>query len=72
MRVKVLPDKEKDAQAVQAAYSNPASTSNVLLFPESQLEFFKWDREDTMGFISGCLLVAVIFGFLYLALRLGG
>jgi Na+/proline symporter len=72
MRVKVLPDKAEDARAVQAAYANPGRTRAVLLFPQSQWEFFKWDREDAMGFFAGCLFVLSIFGFLYFVINLGG
>lgn len=72
MRVKVLRDKEEDARAVQAAYAHPESTRAALLFPGSPLEFFKWDKEDTIGFLAGCLLVVAIFGFLYFILNFGG
>jgi SSS family solute:Na+ symporter len=72
MRVKVVPDKAEDERAVQAAYANPDSTCATLMFPRSQWEFFKWDREDAIGFFAGCLVVLTIFGFLYFVLNLGG
>lgn len=72
MRVKVLRDKEADARAVQAAYANPESTRAALLFSGSPWEFFKWDKEDAVGFLAGCLLVVAIFGFLYFVLNFGG
>jgi solute:Na+ symporter, SSS family len=71
MRTKVQRNREADAAAVQYAYANPASTDNALLLPNSQFEFFKWDKEDTIGFGAGCLIAFAVIGVLFFILRIG-
>ncbi|MGH7953873.1 MAG: hypothetical protein ACREFE_18400, partial [Limisphaerales bacterium] len=70
MRTKVRRARDEDERTVQAAYANPESTRATLLFPKSQFEFFKWDREDAIGFFGGCLLAFAVIGLLYLILHL--
>jgi solute:Na+ symporter, SSS family len=71
MRTQVRRDRQEDEQALQSAYANPAASRSTLLFPQSQFEFFKWDREDAVGFTVGCLLVLAVIGLLFLLLNLG-
>jgi hypothetical protein len=71
MRTKVVADREKDNKAVQAAYNAPESTRGRLLLPNTQLEFFKWDREDAGGFFLGCIVSGAVVGLLYLVLSIG-
>jgi hypothetical protein len=71
MRTRVMTDRQKDEEAVQAAYREPERTRARLLFPNSQLEFFKWDRGDTVGFFLGCAAAATVVGLLYLVLSVG-
>lgn len=71
MRTKVQPSRAEDERAVQTACADPESTRAGLLFPNSQFEFFKWDREDILGFIAGCLFVVFIISLLYVILKIG-
>lgn len=71
MRVKVNPRREEDEGEVQAAYAEPDSTRGVLLFPDSQFEFFKWDRQDTLGFLAGAVTVFIVVGLVYAVLHAG-
>lgn len=71
MRTKVRLSRKEDHRAVQTAYANPESTRDSLLFPDSQFEFFKWDKEDAVGFAIGCALAFAIVGFLYIILHFG-
>jgi solute:Na+ symporter, SSS family len=71
MRVPVRMSRLEDERAVRAAYDIPKSTHAVLLFPNSQFEFLKWDREDAAGFLTGCLLAVAVVGLLYWVLHFG-
>lgn len=71
MRTKVRRNREADTTAVREAYANPAGTHCTLLFPNSQFEFLKWDKEDAIGFATGCLVAFAVIGVLYLILRIG-
>jgi hypothetical protein len=71
MRTKVRRDRAEDERAVLAAYANPESTRAHLLLPGSQLEFFKWNREDVTGFSFSLLVAFAILGLLYFLLNFG-
>lgn len=71
MRTKVRVDREEDERGLQGAYADPESTRVRLLFPATRLEFFKWDREDAVGFILGCVAALGIVGMLYVILNVG-
>jgi hypothetical protein len=36
------------------------------------LEFFKWNRVDTLGFPGACLFAFAVMGLLYLVVSIGG
>lgn len=72
MRTPVRRDREEDERAVREAYAQPEQTASRLLFPERwQLEFFKWNKQDTLGFLISLLAVFAVIGFLYGILALG-
>jgi SSS family solute:Na+ symporter len=71
LRTKVSADRHQDELAVQAAYANPESTRVVLLFPNTTLELFKWDKEDILGFLAACLVALAIMAWLFLVLQFG-
>jgi SSS family solute:Na+ symporter len=71
MRTKVVADRAKDREALQAAYGAPDSTRGRLLLPNTELEFFKWDKEDAGGFFVGCIVAGAVVGLLYLVLSIG-
>lgn len=71
MRTKVRADRMEDERALQRAYANPESTTSELLFPRSQLEFFIWRREETIGFGVAWLATLGVIGCLWLVVSLG-
>jgi SSS family solute:Na+ symporter len=62
---------EEDAKAVEASYANPARYDHLKLFPKSNWEFAKWDRQDALGFAGCCALVGVILVFFKVVLVIG-
>lgn len=62
---------EQDALDVQAGYADPKRFDHHKLFPRSQWEFTRWDRADTLGFISCCALVGFILIFFKAILLIG-
>jgi len=72
MRTKVHPDRATDAAALTAAYADPESTRARLLFPASQFELLKWDREDAVGFVLAGLAVIGLVALMSLGLKVGG
>ncbi|MBC7365625.1 MAG: sodium:solute symporter family protein [Undibacterium sp.] len=62
---------EEDAIAVQASYGNPTRYDHLKLFPKSNWEFTRWDRQDTIGFLCCCGLVGFILIFFKAVLLIG-
>jgi len=51
---------ELDAAEVEKSYANPARFDDRKLFPKSDWELTKWDRQDFLGFLACCGLVVVV------------
>ena len=62
---------EEDAQAVAAGYANPTRYDDTKLFPRSNWEFTKWNRQDALGFIACVALVGFILVFFKAVLMVG-
>lgn len=62
---------EEDDRLVQAAYNNPTCYDHTKLFPKSNWEFTKWNRQDALGFLGCWALVGVILLFFKLVLSIG-
>lgn len=71
MRTKVRVNRREDEEALEAAYADPESTRAHLLFPRTNLEFFKWDKIDAIGFVLAFMMAFLVVGFLYLILTFG-
>jgi solute:Na+ symporter, SSS family len=71
MRTKVRADRVEDERALQHAYANPESTTSELLFPRSNLEFFTWSRQETIGFGFAWLATLGVIGCLWLIVSIG-
>jgi solute:Na+ symporter, SSS family len=71
MKTPVGPSPEADAIAVEETFRNPSRFDHTKLFgPKSSWEFCKWDRVDTVGFLS-CLAISwAIVGLFVLLLKL--
>lgn len=63
---------EVDAEDLQTAIDNPELTKEVLLFPDTSLEIYKWNRQDITGFLISVGIVFVVLGTLFLAVKMGG
>lgn len=61
---------EVDAQDIQAAMAHPEKTRSVLLFPHTQWEIYKWNKQDVTGFMISILIVFVVLGTLFAAVKL--
>ena len=64
MKTKVIADRELDKAELQKSYDNPTRFDHMKLFPKSNWEFCKWDKEDTWGFLaSTALTVGILLAF---------
>jgi Na+/proline symporter len=62
---------EEDARAVEASYADPTRYDHTKLFPRSNWEFTKWNRQDALGFLACCGLVGFILVFFKTVLVIG-
>jgi len=72
MRTKVVADRQKDEEEVTRSLEDPARYRERLLFPNTQWEFFRWDREDTVGFAVSVLAVGGVLLLMWVLVSLGG
>lgn len=63
---------EEDAREVAASYAAPNRFDHLKLFPRSNWELTKWNRQDVLGFLGCCGLVGGILLFFKLVLTIGG
>lgn len=71
MLTPVHPNSEIDTQEIAASVANPHRFDHNKLFPNSQWEFRKWTKSDTIGFVLCWIGVVFILGFLWLILKVG-
>jgi solute:Na+ symporter, SSS family len=62
---------EADQRDVEEAYANPEKTKEMLLFPNTSLEIYKWNKQDIVGFLISIGVVFVVLGTLVFAVGLG-
>jgi SSS family solute:Na+ symporter len=72
MKTPVKEDREEDLREMERSYQDPKRFDHLLLFPNTQWQFTKWDRTDSIGFLFSLLMVVAILFFLYFAVNLGG
>ena len=72
MKTPVAPTLEEDAREVEKSYADPTRFDDQKLFPRSNLELTKWNRQDTLGFLGCCTLVGFILLFFKAVLAFGG
>ena len=53
MKTPVQPDPSMDRQELEKSYADPSRFDHLKIFPNTQLEFTKWDKTDTIGFLAG-------------------
>ncbi len=54
-----------DASDVMTAFSNPEMTKKLLLFPKSNLEIYRWNKQDLVGFLISIVIVFIVLGTLF-------
>jgi SSS family solute:Na+ symporter len=72
MKTKVIPDKELDAREMEISYAAPQRFDHRKLFPKSNWEFEKWDKEDVIGFMISIAIVMGIIVLLKILVSIGG
>ncbi len=71
MKILVDSDPEKDRQNLDHAYANPTVVRALKLFPDSDWEFDRWDRQDWTGFLISVIIVILLVGFMSLLVSFG-
>ena len=61
---------EADAKDVQDAYNNPEKTKSYLLFPNTNWEIYKWNKQDTVGFLISIGIVFLVIGTLFAVVKI--
>ncbi|MDZ7617174.1 MAG: sodium:solute symporter family protein [Patescibacteria group bacterium] len=72
MRTKVCRDRDEDAREMALSLAHLDRHRDRLLFPGSQWEFLKWQREDWGGFLLSVLAAAAILAVMGWLVGLGG
>jgi hypothetical protein len=62
---------EEEREEVEKSFQNPHRFDHKKLFPGTNWEFSKWEKEDYIGFFGCCLVVVAIVGLLYGVLHIG-
>ena len=65
MKTPVLVDREADRRELDLSYRAPGRFDHLKLFPNSNWEFMKWDRIDTIGMIVSTFTTLVIIALLF-------
>ena len=63
--------RKEDEEMLALVVQNFDSTRSKLVFPNSNWEFYKWNKQDTLGFILAWGMVIGVLVLLYLAVTLG-
>ena len=71
MKTPVQPNPERDREEVARSYENPGRFENKKIFPGSQLEFTRWNKEDLVGFLFGILGTILVIALTLLVARIG-
>ncbi|MDP3581100.1 MAG: hypothetical protein Q8S39_04135, partial [Ignavibacteria bacterium] len=61
---------EADAKDVQDSYDNPEKTKSFLLFPNTNWEIYKWNKQDTVGFLVSIVIVFIVIGTLFAVVKI--
>ena len=71
MLTPVIGTHEDDEREMTLTHSNPTRFNHLKIFPKSNWEFRKWNREDWTGVIVSCLAVMSVVGLLVFIVSLG-
>jgi Na+/proline symporter len=70
MKTPVGDTPELEVAAMEETRRNPTRFDHTKLLPRSNWEFFKWDKVDTIGFLSCCAISFSIVGLFVFMLKL--
>ena len=59
-----------DADDLKESFNSPEKTKKILLFPNSNLEIYKWNKQDTLGFLFSIVVVFIVLGTLFFAVSI--
>ena len=62
---------EADREDLEKTFANPEKSKEMLLFPSTSLEVYRWNRQDAGGFLIAIAVVLVVIWTLFLAVNLG-
>ena len=71
MKTKVANNPVQDAKELKLSYANPKRFDKLKLFPDTDWEFDKWDKEDVIGFLASVVGVFLVIGVLFLLISIG-
>jgi len=71
MKTPVAATPEQDALDVEVSCANPMRYDHLKLFPESDWELTKWNRQDALGFLACCGFVGFVLVFFKAVMMLG-
>ena len=67
MKTKVSSDAEKDKMEMELSLKNPQRFDHKKLFPNSNWELYKWNKEDILGFLAAVgVLLFIIFALMFI------
>jgi hypothetical protein len=71
MRTRVVPDPKLDAREVELSLQNPHRHDDLLVFPRTKFEIYKWTRTEFIGFALSVMGVGLVLLFIWLLVSLG-
>lgn len=71
MKTPALPDREADERELALSYAEPHRFDHTKLFPKSNWEFHRWNKEDFIGFMLAVVVGFAIMGLFFLLMSIG-
>jgi SSS family solute:Na+ symporter len=62
---------EVDSADLEETFKDPEKSKDMLLFPSTSLELYKWNRQDVAGFLISIGVVFAVIFTLFLAVNIG-
>ena len=71
MRTRVIPDPKRDREELEKSMADPHRYEELLLFPKSGFEIYRWNREDWTGFVLSVMGVGVVLLVIWALISVG-
>jgi solute:Na+ symporter, SSS family len=72
MKTPVSANPEQDAKEMKLSFKNPQRFDHKKLFPNSNWEFYKWNKLDAVGFFIAVLVLLGMLAMLQILVSIGG